>query len=204
MKLFMLGPVIVTLCILALFVKDHVGGKPERKPSGLPVIKPAPAFSLTERSGRTVTNADLLGKVWVAEFFFAECTGPCPTLTQRMQTIQNSMRHRKSDVRLVSFTLDPQRDTTLALRKYADRYGADPEMWWFLTGSSPSATEELVEKGFLTTVEPGGAGQIQHGTSLAVVDRRGQIRAFKNGMDADAVDVVLDHVEALLDEPDAP
>ena len=66
-------------------------------------------FSLTEAHGQTVTKADLLGKPWVACFIFTRCLGPCPVVSEQMQTIQN--RLKGFDVRLVSFSVDPERDT---------------------------------------------------------------------------------------------
>src|SRR5262249_55172554 len=81
-------------------------------------------FSLTECHGQTVTKADLLGKPWVACFIFTRCAGPCPRVSEQMQILQN--RLKGIDVRLVSFSVDPDRDTPEDLRKYAKVYKADP------------------------------------------------------------------------------
>src|SRR6185369_9277822 len=89
-------------------------------------------FSFTECHGQTVTKADLLGKPWLACFIFTQCAGPCPRVSEQMAVLQK--RLKELDVRLVSFTVDPDRDTPEVLRAYADKYGADPEKWWFLTG----------------------------------------------------------------------
>jgi protein SCO1/2 len=205
LKLFLLGPVIVTMCVLAVFIMNERGAAQESRPSDLPVLKDAPEFSLLERSGGTVTNADLLGKVWVAQFFFAECTGPCPTLSARMSAIQGKLKKHGADVRLVSITLDPLADRPPVLKKYADRYQADADQWVFLTTLDGKSTEKLVEEGFLTTVQKGTPGsQIVHGTSFAVVDRQGRIRAFHDGMSGEVVGKVVTDVESLLREPTAP
>src|SRR5262245_44198000 len=90
-------------------------------------------FALTERTGATVQRADLLGKVWVAAFGFTRCTGPCPQVSGTMARLQAELAGQP-DVRLVSFSVDPDHDTPEVLRQYAERFGADPQRWLFLTG----------------------------------------------------------------------
>src|SRR5262245_3008746 len=100
-----------------------------------PDLYPEPVgdFALTERSGRTVTNADLLGKVWVASFVFTRCTGPCPQVSGTVARLQKDLEGEK-DVRLVTFTVDPEHDNANELREYAAHFGAYPDRWLFLTG----------------------------------------------------------------------
>src|SRR5262245_31476896 len=90
-------------------------------------------FALTERGGETVHRADLLGKVWVAAFGFTRCTGPCPQVSGTMARLQAELAGQP-EVRLVSFSVDPDHDTPEVLRGYAQRFGADPQRWLFLTG----------------------------------------------------------------------
>ena len=102
---------------------------------------PVPDFSLTERSGRTVTKADLLGKVWVASFVLVRCPdGKCPQVTQAMARLQDDFASRK-DVVLVTFTVDPDRDTPDELKRYAEAFHADPDKWLFLTGNEDTIDE---------------------------------------------------------------
>lgn len=117
-----------------------VGGK------ALPVYSVLPDFSMTERSGRPLTLAALRGKVWVADFFFSHCKDFCPLQTAEMARLQNDFTAEK-DFRLVSFTIDPDRDSLEALKVYADRYRADPIRWLFLRGDRKE-THDLVKKGF--------------------------------------------------------
>src|SRR5436305_12953744 len=77
---------------------------------------PVGSFSLTERSGKTVTDADLKGKVWVASFVFTRCTGPCPQVTATIARLQRELPDRP-DLRLVTFTVDPGRDAPMDLRR---------------------------------------------------------------------------------------
>lgn len=125
----------------------------------LPVYWEVPGFSLTERSGRAVTLADLKGMVWVASLIYTHCPDTCPFQTAEMAKLQREFAGEK-DFRLVSITVDPERDTVQALSGYAQKFGADPERWLFLTGKK-EAIYELAQKGFrLSAVEPkGGASK---------------------------------------------
>lgn len=107
---------------------------------------PVPDFRLTERDGSTVTLADLRGKVWLANFIYTECTETCPLQSLQVQRLQEEFADAP-DLRFVSITVDPSHDTPEVLRRYADRYGADPERWLFLTGPKP-AIFALAKDGF--------------------------------------------------------
>lgn len=97
----------------------------------LPIYGQVPAFVLTAQSGRPFARNALDGQVWVADFIYTTCTGPCPLMSMKMRRIQKA----NPDVRLVSFTVDPEHDTPPVLAAYAKRYQADPNRWYFLTGS---------------------------------------------------------------------
>ena len=152
-------------------------------------LGPVDDFSLTERSGRAVTNADLAGKVWVASFVFTRCTGGCPQVTGTVARLQDALRN-EPDVRLVTFTVDPERDDADELKKYADHFGADRERWLFLTGPE-DRLYGLIEKGFHLGVQhnmgadakPGA--EVTHSTRLALVDRRGHVRGYFDGRQVD-------------------
>lgn len=89
---------------------------------------PVGDFTLTDQDGRTVRPSDpaLAGKVWIASFIFTHCTGPCPQVTATMARLQGEFADRP-DVRLLTFTVDPENDTPEVLKKYAARFGADPK-----------------------------------------------------------------------------
>ena len=146
-----------------------------------------PPFALTERSGKTITNHDLAGKIWVADFIYTTCPGPCPLITAGMAKLQDAVAH-DPQVQLVSFTVDPQTDTPAVLAKYADQFGADPNRWWFLTGPE-KPLDDLIQKGFLQAVQD-NRGQppqkdqspVTHSTYLALVDADGTVRGFYDGV----------------------
>lgn len=158
----------------------------------LPVLGAVSDFALTERSGRTVTRADLAGYVWVADFVFTRCPGPCPLMTAQLVQLQRSLA-APSLVRLVSFTVDPEYDTPPVLSAYADRFGAARERWWFLTGPKQTIYT-LATQGFHLGVQENppenrlpGEGPIFHSTRYVLVDAQGRIRGYYNSEDSDHV-----------------
>ncbi len=117
----------------------------------LPVYSVLPDFRLLERSGQPFGLSDLRGKVWVANLFFAHCTDACPLETAEMARLQAEFAG-EPDLRLVSISVDPERDTPEVLARYADRKGADPERWLFLTGHKETI-HRLAREGFKLGVE---------------------------------------------------
>jgi len=170
----------------------------------LPVLGQITDFRLTERSGQTKTLADLKGEVWLADFFFTSCPGPCPVLTSRMADLAQAVQRTKRQVRIVSITVDPATDTPERLQRYANQYGAGSN-WWFLTGSL-SEIFRIAREGFKVAVEENPpesvsqAGRVLHSTKVALIDGRGQVRAYYNGTDADLLARVLPDVGSLLRE----
>lgn len=197
----------IVLGLLAVTLVGFVGvtaflwGREQgRRPSPLPVYGSVPDFELTERSGRTVRLADLKGRIWVADFIFTSCAGPCPMLSQQMSGFQTALA-RAPEIRLVSFSVDPERDTPAVLSEYAARYKADRERWLFLTGDR-TAVYRLIREGFRLTVEeePESEGQILHSLRFALVDRAGQVRGYYNGDDPESLRRLLPDVDRLLRE----
>lgn len=178
-----------------------------------------PDFALTERSGRTVRRADLAGTVWLVDFVYTRCTDTCPLQTAELARLQREVV--EPDFRLVSITVDPERDTPAALRRYAERYGADPRRWLFLTGEK-AAIYRLAREGFrLGVVDPydppartsglehllaptpawashGAGGLVMHSPRFVLVDRQGEIRAYHRPDDAGSLDRLRDNLRTLL------
>jgi len=178
--------------ILAVLTYRAYGPTPGHisESSELKKFSVVPPFSLTERSGRTITNRDLTGKIWIADFVYTTCPGPCPLVTASMARLQNSLL-KDQEIQLVTFTVDPQTDTPGVLAKYADSYGADPNRWWFLTGPE-KPLYDLIQNGFLQVVQdnhnqPPQPGQftVTHSTYFALVDGDGNVRGFYDGVGND-------------------
>lgn len=158
-----------------------------------------PPFELVNQDAQPFGSAQLTGKIWIAGFIFTSCPGPCPMISSRMSELQRPLE--KSDVHLVSFTVDPERDTPEALRVYAGKLHARPNRWDFLTG--PRATiYPLLRDGFKLGVSEGDeeSGGPIHSTRVVLVDRRGTIRGYYDALAPDAVTKLLADTNHLLRE----
>jgi cytochrome oxidase Cu insertion factor (SCO1/SenC/PrrC family) len=160
---------------------------------------------LTERSGKTITNHDLDGKIWIADFIFTTCPGPCPIISANMAKLQSQLAG-DNRVKLVSFTVDPQDDTPAVLSAYADHLGADPQRWWFLTGPQ-KLLYDVIQNGFYQTVQDNhgkaldpGQYVVTHSTYMALVDAHGMKRGFYQGLDADDLAKLLEAIHQLEEE----
>ena len=163
--------VIVLLITGAASIFRHA----ERKSSDpLPVLAHVPDFHFTTQDGKTLSRADLLGKVWVADFIFTRCAGPCPMMSSRMAEVSRELK-KTDDVRLVSISIDPEHDTPEVLSSYASRLQADLKHWIFLTGPR-NEIQEFTTKGMLQALAMDPAGVPTHSTRFLVVDRDGRIR----------------------------
>src|SRR5262249_56654554 len=97
----------------------------------LPVYGQVPPFELTSETGQPFDSKSLAGKVWVADLIYTTCPGPCPRMSSLMREVQQASS-ALPDVRLISFTVDPEHDTPEVLARYAARYQAQPDRWRFL------------------------------------------------------------------------
>jgi protein SCO1/2 len=171
--------------ILLLAIPIGVSLRARAQKHELPRLGQVPAFSLSDQTGRNFTSAELAGRVWVADFVYTSCSTACPRLTATMAELSRHLRNRgqERNVHLVSFTVDPERDTVERLRGYAAGFQADPALWTFATGSS-DAIRDAVVKGFhigvdkeKSTEEADGFALV-HGKSFVLVDARGFIRGL--------------------------
>jgi len=132
-----------------------------------------PRFQLTAQDGQPFDSTVLGGKIWVADFFFTTCPGPCPRMTSQMHQIQEAT-WKMPDVRLVSFTVDPAHDTPPQLTLYAEAHHASSEHWYFLTGSQAMLNRLGLDVFKLNHVD----GTLQHSTRFVLVDKRSHIRGY--------------------------
>jgi protein SCO1/2 len=157
-----------------------------------------PSFQLTNQNGQSFGSAQLAGKIWIADFIFTSCPGPCPMISSRMSELQKPLR--ESDVHLVSISVDPEKDTPEVLRGYAEKLKAQPGRWDFLTGSK-ATIYDLSRNGFkLAADENGGQGVPVHSTRFVLVDRHGEIRGYYDALAPDGVTKVLADANHLLRE----
>ena len=156
-------------------------------------------FSLIERSGKKIGLADLRGKVWIADFIYTHCPDTCPMQTADMAKLQDRWA-KESELKLVSFSVDPERDTPTVLSEYAKRFKADSNRWLFLTGTKREITH-LIEDGFhlLASSAPhGNHGLILHSSRFVLIDGQGQVRGHYDNRDPKAMGRLEDDVTRLL------
>jgi protein SCO1 len=185
-----------------------------RSAAAPPVLSALPDFSLVNRDGATVTRGDLAGAVWIADFVFTRCPGPCPLMTRRLAELGPRL---PPGVRRVSFTVDPDHDTPQVLAGYAAGFGA-PDSWLFLTGPRHEIWD-LAAGGFKLAVADAAAmvdtpdvadaaageateqGPILHSTRFVLVDGRGRIRGYYDGFEPGDLDRLVREARAVAKEP---
>lgn len=166
-----------------------------RHTSKLEIFGDVPQFQLVAQDGQPFNSQVLAGKIWVADFIYTTCPGPCPRMTSQMHDVQNAVSDI-ADVRLVSFTIDPAEDTPPVLTAYAKAHGASPSIWYFLTGPAPTL-QMLDRDAFkLGNID----GTLQHSTRFVLVDREGRIRGYYDTSDPSSISKVISDIRALARE----
>jgi cytochrome oxidase Cu insertion factor (SCO1/SenC/PrrC family) len=195
-KLILILIPLVTLALLLWLRQLQVNTLRQRTVSAYGRV---PVFELINQDGQRFGSTQLLGKIWIADFIYTTCPGPCPMISSRMSELQKPLE--KTDVHLVSFTVDPARDTPQILRGYAEKLQAEPDRWDFLTGSQ-SAIYGLSRNGFKLTISDGKEekGIPVHSTRMILVDRHGEIRGYYDAAEADGMTRLLADTNHLLRE----
>jgi protein SCO1/2 len=150
------------------------------------------SFTLTDQTGAEFKSDALAGHVWVANFMFTNCPGPCPRMSSQMHDVQTAFAGQ--DVKLVSMTVDPDRDTPEKLAKYAAFYSATPGVWYFLTGARETLNHLGQDVFKLNPVD----GSFDHSTRFVLVDRKSQIRGYYLTSEPDAISRLIADAKALL------
>jgi len=154
----------------------------EATSSRLAVIRTAPDFALITQTGQPLRLSDLKGQVLLVSFIFTTCNGTCPATTHRMCQVQQELKTRglweKDQIRFLSITVDPVRDTPAMLRGYMRLYDIDASGWSFLTGPVNQVARTIEAWGMWA--RPAANGQIDHPSRIFLVDARGRIREIYN------------------------
>ena len=162
----------------------------------LPILGHVPQFQLTLQTDQPFDSHSLDGHIWVADFIYTTCDGPCPMMSHQMRGIQNSTGGTPA-LKLVSFTVDPARDTPPVLARYAAHFQADPERWYFLTGEM-ERLNKLGVNGFKLNSVDGG---MSHSTRFVLVDGKRRIRGYYLSSDDGFPKMLLHDIRQLQREP---
>ncbi|MCR9171063.1 MAG: SCO family protein [bacterium] len=161
-------------------------------------------FSLTNQNGETITENEVKGKIHVAEYFFTHCGSICPIMNKQMQRVHRKFKSN-DDVKILSFTVDPENDTVQRMKWYADKHNASGNNWHFLTGEKEDLYQ-LARTSYFT-LKPaearnlGDAGSdFIHTNNFVLVDRELQIRGYYDGTNQAEVTKMMHDMEVLLDE----
>jgi protein SCO1/2 len=167
-----------------------------RSIDAMPVYGKVPDFRFTTQEGKTLTRADLLGKVWVADFIFTRCPGPCPLMSAKMAEVSRELS-KSNDAMIVSVSIDPENDTPEVLKAYAARFEADPKRWVFLTGPKQEI-QDFTTKGMLQALSTDPAGVPTHSTRFLLIDREGRIRGSRHLDEPELIQKLLMDIGSLL------
>ena len=183
--------VIVLVIIIALIAVMQPEGVEEQ----LPIISKIPEFDLVDQNSKQFTLENVQGNVWLADFIFTTCSGPCPIMTERMSMVQHDLLEIDK-LKFVSFTVNPDYDTPEVLKKYAQRFDVDDSSWSFVTGKYDQI-QELIADGF----KMGDTEEIVfHSTRFALVDHEGTLRGYYSGTEPAEHEILTRDIQSLIND----
>ena len=179
MKRFLSVFLVLWMGVVILFVFN----RSRHKNGPLPELGAVPEFTLMDQRGRGFSESHLRGKVWIADFIFTRCAGPCPLMTQQLMNIAQDLA-AEPDIRFVSFSVDPDYDTPKVLGEYADKFLADANRWFFLTGTRTWIYDLAIKHFHLAAggLAEEGSGHILHSTKFVLVDHALKIRGYYDSL----------------------
>jgi len=156
-----------------------------------------PAFSFTDHHGKVFDSSMLDTSIYIAEFFFTSCKTICPDMNRNLQSVQNKYKN-DPDVKILSFTVDPETDSVPVLASYAKQHHAIDGKWFFLTGDQAKIFELARSGYFLAAVQnASGPEEFSHSEQLVLVDRDKRIRGYYDGTDDLDVSRLMDEIKVL-------
>ena len=168
----------------------------------LPVLATVQPFSFVRQDSATVTQKEMAGNVVVVEYFFTTCKGICPKMNKNMKSVYDQFKDR-SGFKILSHTVNPENDSLPVLKRYADSLGADPAIWWFVTGEKAALYKAARESYLLDDPQNSSKNideQFLHTQFFALVDKQGRVRGIYDGIKKDEVDQLVTDIEELIKE----
>jgi protein SCO1 len=164
-------------------------------------IHTIPAFAFTNQNGKTITNKDVTGKIYVADFFFTKCTSICPKMTTNMSKVSSAFAN-DDNVVILSHTVTPETDSVSALKNYASIKNINNKNWHLLTGNKQQIYG-IARKGYFADESLGynkDTSEFLHTENFILVDKHGRIRGVYNGTIELEVDQLIQHINLLKEE----
>lgn len=151
-----------------------------------------PHFALTDSQGHSFDSKSLSGKVWIVDFIYTNCPGPCPRMTSQMHKLAERLKG-SDDIRFVSISVDPERDTPPVLNAYAHHFGGPASNWVFLTGPFPTIDLLAANTFHIGTVR----NRLVHSTRFMLIDKNGHIRGYYSTFDPEDFEKLQSDAKAL-------
>ncbi|HTD39522.1 MAG TPA: SCO family protein [Mucilaginibacter sp.] len=157
-------------------------------------------FATVNQYGDSVNNNSLNGYIYVADFFFTTCPSICPVMHRNMLNVYSAFKGA-SNLKIISYTIDPKHDSVTVLKKYADKLGVSGNIWWFLQGKKEDIYK-LSESYLVRKPEEDAKQQFIHDGSFLLIDKQKRIRGSYDGTDPKQVDQLITDIKTLQTEPD--
>ena len=161
---------------------------------------PIDDFNYINQNNEPFGHKDLQGKVSLATFIYTYCPTECPMMTFNMSQVQDEIKNQGlKDVQLVSFSIDPEVDTPEVLTKYGEDFGADFNMWHFLTGYSQEEIEDFGPKNFKTIIKkPNNEHFVIHQFDFYLLNKKGEIISQYNGYEDPPINQIIKDIKKAL------
>lgn len=198
-RLLYLGFFVVLALVFYYVLTLIIPGYAQKKVAPVSFVRP---FSFTNQDGKTFTEKDVAGKVYVAEYFFTTCKSICPVMNTYMKDVYERFKDEERFL-ILSHTCDPKNDTVARLKKYADSLGVNTRRWIFLTGRKDS----LYNTARISYTIDDPANNLKnpeddflHTQFWALVDKNGDVRKIYDGISEDEVRKMIKDAARLLKE----
>lgn len=188
---------VTTVCLFFIMIVITACGKEDTIPDKLGWE--VQDFEATDQGGETVSLSSLKGKVWLADFAFTSCTSVCPPMTANLVKMQEKLRAANVPIQIVTFSVDPERDTPETRKKFITDRGGNLSNWSFLGGYTFDYVKDISESSFKSAASKPTEGndQFTHGTSFYLVNQEGTIVKRYNGYQNVPYNKIVDQAKIL-------
>lgn len=160
-----------------------------------------PPFSFVSQDGKTITNQDFAGKIYVVNFFFSRCPDICPTMTSELVRLQDAFQNR-TDLKILSHSVDPLYDSVQILKEYASKFKANPNFWTFVTGDKKEIYNMARCGYYISARENSSPAEVDfvHSDKVVLIDKERRIRGYYGGTERKEIDRLITEIQILLKE----